>query len=781
MKKYGFLLVALFLLGASVGSYGQILDTLPIRVIKSRITLTDIKPKYGQLPDQKDLQPNRPFPTKWILIGTGSLGGAVLTYFLITAEQTTSEGQPPIAHCQNGMVSLGANGTATIQPSTVDNGSDDPDEGNITLNLSQSTFTCTHIGANVVVLTVTDEDGMTDQCEATIQVVDEQAPVINCPGDLEVPTDPGLCTTTLTIDVPDATDNCALGDLANDFTGTENASGEYPAGSTTVVYTATDESGNSTTCSFQVTVSEEEPPTLSCPPDVNTTTHPGVCTADLSIELPEALDNCGIPGVINDFNGAGDASGLYSSGVTTVLWTATDDAGNTATCTTTITVLDEEIPVINCPDDIQTTTDPGGCETYVEVPLPEVTENCGIDTLINTYNGTGDASDTYPGGQTVVVFTVLDLSGNQATCFFNIFVEDEEAPLISCPDDITVPASMTGMTFVPVPLPTTSDNCGISTVSNSYNGTSNASGFYPTGATEVVWTAEDLNGNSNTCTMTITVEETPCNAFLEGWVVEPPTDSTAGTLEFTVWDASPPHQVYVNGIWVGSAPGNGFILEGFGYGIFDIQIIDANNCPSNVLTFEFEEPPGFSIFAMTSNPPVFTTDLSAIISKLPGIQEWEKVEMPLPTETIAFHYNSPQSAGMEIGYPLLVGLSLQLGLTAFQTSGTAFFDNTRMAQAKVQGINWKGGLDFQLGPESSGFFIGTGISLQQLRLDVRYASRSGMQVPSPDTFLDHQWDPFVRSGMKIELNSFIRFRLEANYLPLQGRWSYLGIQAGLKF
>ncbi|MBC3759099.1 VCBS repeat-containing protein, partial [Hyunsoonleella sp. SJ7] len=46
------------------------------------------------------------------------------------------------------------------------------------------------------------------------------------------------------------------------------------------------------------------------------------------------------------------------------------------------------------------------------------------------------------------------------------------------------------------------------TVTNDITGTCDASGTYPVGDTDIIWTATDANGNTNTCTQTVTVEDT---------------------------------------------------------------------------------------------------------------------------------------------------------------------------------------------------------------------------------------------------------------------------------
>ena len=56
-----------------------------------------------------------------------------------------------------------------------------------------------------------------------------------------------------------------------------------------------------------------------------------------------------------------DGSEPYSLGTTTVVWTATDGSGNTATCSQVVTVEDNEDPTITCPGDVTVDTDTGLC------------------------------------------------------------------------------------------------------------------------------------------------------------------------------------------------------------------------------------------------------------------------------------------------------------------------------------------------------------------------------------------------------------------------------------
>ena len=83
---------------------------------------------------------------------------------------------PPVAVCQNLELTADENCQATASAEDVNNGSSDPEGDEITLQLSpEGPF---GLGETSVVLTVTDEDGATSSCMATITVVDKTPPVI---------------------------------------------------------------------------------------------------------------------------------------------------------------------------------------------------------------------------------------------------------------------------------------------------------------------------------------------------------------------------------------------------------------------------------------------------------------------------------------------------------------------------------------------------------------------------------------------------------------------------
>jgi hypothetical protein len=365
------------------------------------------------------------------------------------------------------------------------------------------------VGTTTVTWTVTDIHGNTASCQMDIVVVsDVEDPAVTCPADIAVPADPGLCEAAVTVPQPAVADNCAVDFFTNDYTGTDDASAVYPVGTTTVTWTVTDIHGNTASCQMQVVVSDVEDPVVTCPADITQPSDAGSCDALVSVPLPQVSDNCGVASVVNNYTGSEDATGTYTVGNTLVTWTITDIHGNESTCATNILVTDLELPVIGCPTAIAQTADSGVCSAFVTVPLPQVTENCAISSVINDYTGVEDASATYPVGITNVTWTVTDLAGNTAQCSITIEVTDDELPVIDCPADITQTADA-GLcsAAVTVPQPVTSDNCGIAQVVNDYTNTSDATAVYPVGTTIINWTVTDIHGNTSGCSMSITVTD----------------------------------------------------------------------------------------------------------------------------------------------------------------------------------------------------------------------------------------------------------------------------------
>ena len=347
------------------------------------------------------------------------------------------------------------------------------------------------LGNTTVTWTVTDGSGNTATCQQTVTVTDTQLPTITCPANVNVTADAGLCTATgVALGTPVTGDNCSVASVTN------NAVEPFALGNTLVTWTVTDGSGNTATCQQTVTVTDTQLPTITCPANVNVTADAGLCTASgVALGTPVTGDNCSVASITNN------AVEPFALGNTVVTWTVTDGSGNTATCQQTVTVTDTQLPTITCPATVNVTADAGLCTaTGVVLGTPVTGDNCSVFSVTN------NAVEPYSLGNTTVTWTVTDGSGNTATCQQTVTVADTEDPVIICSGPISVTAGEGECSsFVTVIVPTTTDNCGVSSVINDFNGTANASGTYPAGTTTVLWTVTDIHGNSSTCIQTVTV------------------------------------------------------------------------------------------------------------------------------------------------------------------------------------------------------------------------------------------------------------------------------------
>jgi gliding motility-associated-like protein len=414
---------------------------------------------------------------------------------------TVVDDTAPVLACRDLTVYLSPQGTyvlsqdniQTISGNVTDNCSS---AGQISVSVSPSTFSCSDAGKQVpVVVTATDIYGNTSTCQAKVFVIDYHAPEIICPEDITVSAEQGKCSSIVNF-AATTTDNCAAS-----LTYSHQPGSEFPVGSTVVTITAKDASNNRSECSFTITVTDNEAPVIKCIEDIQVAANSGDCGASVPFNVI-ATDNCSTsPEAVYSH----EPGSWFQIGTTEVTVTFTDAAGNSSVCEFNVTVTDEEKPAIVCPEDITVSMDEGTCGATVDFEVA-VTDNCNeVPALVYSH----EPGSVFPAGLTVVTVTATDAAGNKSECSFNVIVTDNEAPVILCPEDITLTANAGECEAnVIVPELQVSDNCGY-TVSNDFNSTANASGVYPSGVTTVTWTVTDNGGNSVSCLMTVTVVTPP--------------------------------------------------------------------------------------------------------------------------------------------------------------------------------------------------------------------------------------------------------------------------------
>ena len=403
------------------------------------------------------------------------------------------------------------------------------------------------IGVTIITWTATDGAGNISICGQTITVTDDENPIINCVGNQVVDTDPGTCSYTNNGTAWDASgsDNCSAASIEYTLSGATTGSGTsldgvtFNLGVTTVEWTITDGSGNAADCFFTVTVEDNETPIINCGGDQVVDTDPGTCSYTHNGSGWDAggSDNCSVASIEYTLSGATTGSGTsldgvaFNLGVTTVEWAITDGSGNTAGCSYSVTVEDNENPIINCVSNQVVDTDPGTC-SYANNGNgwnASISDNCTVISieyeLGGATSGSGTSLDgvTFNLGVTTVEWTITDASGNTAGCFFSVTVEDNENPVISCIGNQVV-GTDPGTCFYTHSGngwdAAGSDNCLVASIEYELSGDTYGSGtsldgvVFNLGTTIVEWTITDGSGNTAQCSYSVTVEDDE-NPFID--------------------------------------------------------------------------------------------------------------------------------------------------------------------------------------------------------------------------------------------------------------------------
>jgi len=197
-----------------------------------------------------------------------------------------------------------------------------------------------------------------------------------------------------------------------------------------------------------------------------------------------------------------DPGTIFPLGTTAVTCTATDGAGNTASATFNVTVVDTIPPVITTPANItiEATSASGAVVTFTAPTATDLVD--GVIPVDCTSNSSAKASgDTFPLGTTTVTCTALDAHNNSATETFTVTVQDTTPPSITMPANIIVESTSSSGAMVTFPEATATDVVG--PVILGYSHTSGST--FPLGTTIVTCTATDAYENSSSGSFTITV------------------------------------------------------------------------------------------------------------------------------------------------------------------------------------------------------------------------------------------------------------------------------------
>lgn len=451
------------------------------------------------------------------------VGNTIVTYFAADASNNTAictftvtvtdNILPTIADCPEDVAATVPEGECSAivtwaEPTISDNCP------NPTLSSNQDSGDSFNVGETEVIYIGSDASGNQATCSFTVTLTDNENPeIMDCPDNIIVPAEGTDCTAVVTWDEPTATDNCANISL----NGNPASGSIFQTGTTTVNYIATDASGNTAQCSFTVTVQDTENPTVTfCPPSMTEDADQNECSAIITWQEPTFEDNCGVTSVVANHD-SGDTFPV--NGLITVIYTASDASGNTATCEFTVEVIDNQMPVIfGIPEDIIVGNDAGACSAIVNYVAPQAFDNCGVAS----FNTSHPSGSEFPIGPTTVSYTASDMAGNVVVESFTITVEDNEPPKPVCPETVEITVDGTNLNdpsgnvisfgpvdcdsiFIELTEPTVTDNCQMATFEQTAGNEFTNGTPFPVGTTLMEYTAMDASGNESICAFNVIV------------------------------------------------------------------------------------------------------------------------------------------------------------------------------------------------------------------------------------------------------------------------------------
>ncbi|MBK6826976.1 MAG: HYR domain-containing protein [Chitinophagaceae bacterium] len=358
----------------------------------------------------------------------------------------------------------------------------------------------------------TDVCGNFAECTQIITVNDQTPPVITCPANITVNNTPNQCGAIVNFTVT-ATDNCAG---AITITSVPASGSFFPVGTTTVTSTAVDACGNTSTCTFTVTVVDVQPPVITCPANITTGNNPGICGAVVNFPLPTVSDNCPLPGGVTLNQNTNTTTIAFNTGIScnagaTSFWRAYNLASFPAV-TGPLTINSVRFGIeVNNTGVAQTMTVnlynqtgaafPGGTRTLI------ATGTVSITAAANTfYTVNFGSAPTVPANAIIIVevatpvggvFPAANGLGESGPSYISSTACGVPNPVTLASLGFTANHTIIGMSgTVPVVPPILVQTAGLPSGST-----------FPVGTTTNTFVARDNAGNTSTCSFTVTVND----------------------------------------------------------------------------------------------------------------------------------------------------------------------------------------------------------------------------------------------------------------------------------
>lgn len=298
---------------------------------------------------------------------------------------------------------------------------------------------------------------------------------------------------------------------------TNDAPQTFGFGSTSVVFSARDASGNSSFGTSSVTVDYVDTisPELIPPRPIGVISSNGQPISRRYSRIESFLtdymvsDNFDQISLLTVENNAPD---IFELGETSVLFTARDRDGNLSSATSSVTVLleDSEPPTIIVPPSISlNTSSVNGVNSSILEINEFLTSVQVFDSVDDYVEVTNNAPILFPIGTTEVTFIATDYSDNQtiASGYIEIVFVNNEPPIVNVPQPIEITTNINRA--LPVTNSDITSFLSSASATDETDGsvavTHNAPDSFPMGVTTVTFSATDSAGKTGAATSTVTL------------------------------------------------------------------------------------------------------------------------------------------------------------------------------------------------------------------------------------------------------------------------------------
>jgi len=471
-------------------------------------------------------------------------------------------------------------------------------------------------------------------CSFQIRVVDQTPPVIFCPSFVDAVLPLGASQVRVYYAAPNCTDSrgCQLSKVTGPL------SGELLfRGWSNVVYRATDSSGNIADCTFMIRVRDANSSYfVTCPRDLEFSLPQSELR--MAVDYPTPLGSNGtIPVLI-----LGVYSGqVLQSGNYTIMWQLGTDV-----CSFLVRVYSSGVLI--CPKGV--TQDIGSINaTSVRVQYVVNTTDGSTPQLVS-----GFLSDSqFPFGTTPVVY-----SASGSRCYFNVLVQDQTPPVITCPRNVIASLVRSSPCIViQYDSPVVSETRAGFTVTSL--GLSSGACF-PAGTTRIGFAVTSTSGQSATCNMLVIVQQNATTILSCPFDVRKQSSSNQATVTYPLPTASAGTPQLLNGLDSGS--------------VFPLGATNITFGLSNLTCT-------FTVLVVDNTPPSISCP-AAISQAVANGEFGAKVFYPLPE---AYDGGGPVNLSIVEGFAS--GSFVPIGFTRVTFQARDGFNNTANCSFRVTVFN----------------------------------------------------------------------------------------------